>query len=76
MSSTGSHCVLIIDCPACVDPEKANAPERQADGIREWTAAFEATASTNAEGWCWWPVEGESALRCPDCGSPGRIWNY
>lgn len=67
---------LIVDCPDCRDPSKADQDGRQADGLREWTAEFEATASTNAAGWCYWPLHGEEALRCPDCGAAGRVWSY
>jgi hypothetical protein len=71
-----STSTLILDCPSCADPSKAGEPWRQADGLREWVADFEPTASTNDAGWCWWPIEGEQALHCPDCGELGRIYAY
>lgn len=67
---------LIVDCPNDVCKKDINEPTRNADGRREWTAEFEPTGSTNAEGWCWWPVKGYQALQCPDCGTTGRVWSY
>lgn len=56
---------LILDCPACRDPEGAGEPTRQADGLREWVADFDGDEIVNPD-----------EAHCPDCGARGRVYRY
>jgi hypothetical protein len=68
--------VLIVDCPACVNPALADTGGRQCDGLREWTARFLSTPDPDHPGFNMLVPENENDLRCPECGEQGRVYAY
>lgn len=68
--------VLIVDCPACVDPSHADRDGRQCDGLYEWIVDFRWVDDPMYPYYQMLVPVNERDMSCRECGERGRIYVY